>query len=116
MISKQPVEAEALARGAKTTRTGRQLDTQRLGAKGCAATFGRAKSEDHQLMEQVVERNNLRLVMFAASASLSSPCVVMLASLRPAMSSSLRGVAPGAWAPLSAIIHADAVRVRGQAR
>ena len=61
MISKQPVEAEALARGAKTTRTGRQPDTQRLGAKGCTATFGRTKSEDHRLMEQVVERNNLRL-------------------------------------------------------
>ncbi len=61
MISKQPVEAEALARGAKATRTGRQLDTQRLGAKGCTATFGRTKSEDHRLMEQVVERNNLRL-------------------------------------------------------
>ena len=41
-------------------RTGRQLDMQRLGAKGCTATFGRTKSEDHRLMEQVVERNNLR--------------------------------------------------------
>ena len=61
MISKQPVEAEALARGTKAIRTGRQLDTQRLGAKRCAATFGRTKSEDHRLVEQVVERNNLRL-------------------------------------------------------
>ena len=60
MISKQPVEAEALAREAKTTRAGRQLDTRRLGAKGCSATFGRTKSEDHRLMEQVVERDNLR--------------------------------------------------------
>jgi RNA-directed DNA polymerase len=61
MISKQPNEAEALARGAKAKRTGRQLATRRLGAEGCTATSGRTKSEDHRLMEQVVERSNLRL-------------------------------------------------------
>ena len=61
MISKQPKEAVALAREAKARHRSRQLDMQRLGAEGCAATSGRTKSEDHQLMEQVVERSNLRL-------------------------------------------------------
>ena len=61
MISKQTDEAEALAREAKAMRTGRQFDTRRLGAEVCTATFGRTKSEDHRLMERVVERSNLRL-------------------------------------------------------
>jgi RNA-directed DNA polymerase len=61
MISKQSDEAEALAREAKTKRMSRQLNTRRLGAERCTATSGRTKSEDHQLMEQVVERSNLRL-------------------------------------------------------
>jgi group II intron reverse transcriptase/maturase len=61
MISKQPDEAEALAREAKSKRMGRQLDMRRLGAEGCTATPGRTKSEDHRLMELVVERSNLRL-------------------------------------------------------
>jgi hypothetical protein len=41
-----------------------------------------------------------------------SPFVVMLASFRPAISSALRGVAPCAWAPVSAIVRVGAVRVK----
>jgi retron-type reverse transcriptase len=58
MISKRGVEAEreAEARGA-----GRKLSTKRRGAELCTATSGRTKSEDHRLMEEVVERSNLQL-------------------------------------------------------
>jgi len=61
MISKQTDEAEALVRETGRQGAGRNPGTRRLGAEICAATFGRTKSEDHQLMEQVVERSNLWL-------------------------------------------------------
>jgi RNA-directed DNA polymerase len=60
MISKRIDEAEAPARGAQVTKAGRQSVKRRVGAEICAATSGRTKSEDHLLMEQVVERSNLR--------------------------------------------------------
>lgn len=50
-------------------------------------------------------------MMFAASASLSSPCVVIEGIRKPSRSSSLSGVAPGACAPVSAI--GRAVDARG---
>jgi hypothetical protein len=61
MISTQADEAEALARETETQGTGRNPGTRRLGAEDCAATSGRTKSEDHALMERVVERSNMRL-------------------------------------------------------
>lgn len=61
MISKRIDEAEALAREAEAQGAGRKSVTRRLGAEVCAATSGRTKSEDHLLMERVVERSNLWL-------------------------------------------------------
>jgi RNA-directed DNA polymerase len=61
MISKRTDEAEALARETETQRAGRNSGTRRVGAEVCAATSGRTKSEDHRLMEQVVERSSLWL-------------------------------------------------------
>jgi retron-type reverse transcriptase len=61
MISKRSDEAEAPARVAEAGGAGRKPRTKRGGAQLGAATSGRTKSEDHQLMEQVVERSNLQL-------------------------------------------------------
>lgn len=61
MISTQSDEAEALARVAEAQGAGRQPSTNRRGAELGTATSGRTKSEDHRLMEQVVERSNLKL-------------------------------------------------------
>jgi RNA-directed DNA polymerase len=61
MISTRTEEAEALAREAETQGAGRNPGTRRLGAEVSAATYGRTKSEDHALMERVVERSNVRL-------------------------------------------------------
>jgi RNA-directed DNA polymerase len=61
MISSRSDEAEALVRVAEAQGAGRQPSTNRRGAELGTATFGRTKSEDHLLMEQVVERSNLRL-------------------------------------------------------
>ncbi len=61
MISKQTDEAEALAREVETQGAGRNPNTRRLDAEVCAATSGRTKSEDHELIERVVERSNMRL-------------------------------------------------------
>jgi RNA-directed DNA polymerase len=61
MISKRSDEAEALARVAEAGGAGRKPSTKRGGAELGAATSGRTKSEDHPLMEQVVERSNLQL-------------------------------------------------------
>jgi RNA-directed DNA polymerase len=61
MISKRTDEAEALARETETQGAGRNSGTGRFGAEVCTATSGRTKSEDHRLMEQVVERSNLWL-------------------------------------------------------
>jgi RNA-directed DNA polymerase len=58
MISKRTDEAEVLAREAKVMKAGRKSVKHRLGAEVCAATSERTKSEDHSLMERVVERSN----------------------------------------------------------
>src|SRR5580698_8956113 len=59
MISKRTDEAEAPGKGTQTVETGLKSGSHRVGAEICAATSGRTKSEDHLLMEQVVERSNL---------------------------------------------------------
>ena len=61
MISKQSDEAEAPARVAEAKGAGRKPSANRGGAELGAATCGRTKSEDHRLMEEVVERSNLQL-------------------------------------------------------
>ena len=61
MISKRSDEAEAPARVAAAGGAGQKPRTNRGGAELGAATSGRTKSEDHKLMEEVVERSNLKL-------------------------------------------------------
>jgi len=61
MISKRTDEAEALGREAEAPGAGRNPSTGRNGAEVCAATCEQTKSEDHSLMERVVERSNLWL-------------------------------------------------------
>jgi RNA-directed DNA polymerase len=58
MISKRSGEAEAPARLAEAGGAGRKPRTKRGGAELGTATSGRTKSEDHKLMEEVVERSN----------------------------------------------------------
>jgi RNA-directed DNA polymerase len=59
MVSKRSVEAEVPARVAATGGAGQKPRTKRGGAELGTATSGRTKSEDHTLMEEVVERSNL---------------------------------------------------------
>ncbi len=62
MISKRIEEAEAPAREASVRGAGRKPSIRHCGAEICAATSGRTKSQDCQLlMERVVERSNMRL-------------------------------------------------------
>jgi RNA-directed DNA polymerase len=61
MISKRGDEAEVPARVAEAGGAGRKPRTNRGGAELGAATSGQTKSEDHQLLERVVERSNLQL-------------------------------------------------------
>jgi group II intron reverse transcriptase/maturase len=61
MISMRTAEAEALARAAESRSAERNSATAPLGAEVCGATFEQAKSENHELMERVVERSNMRL-------------------------------------------------------
>jgi RNA-directed DNA polymerase len=61
MISRRSDEAEAPVRVVEAQGAGRQPSINRRGAELGTATCGRTKSEDHRLMEQVVERSNLRL-------------------------------------------------------
>jgi RNA-directed DNA polymerase len=61
MISKRSDEAEAPAGVAEAGGAGQKPRTKRGGAELGAATSGRTKSEDHMLMEEVVERSNLKL-------------------------------------------------------
>ena len=61
MISKPIVEAEAPEREATESDAGRKPSIARRGAEVGAATFEQTKSEDHLLMERVVERSNMRL-------------------------------------------------------
>ena len=60
MISKRSDEAEAPARVAEAGGAGRKPRAKRGGAELGAATSGRTKSEDRMLMEEVVERSNLK--------------------------------------------------------
>ena len=60
MISKRSNEAEALATEAETQGAGRNLGMRRVGAEERAAISEQTKSEGH-LMDQVVERSNLKL-------------------------------------------------------
>lgn len=61
MISMRTAEAEALARAAELCTAGRNSAVTSLGAEVCTATSEQTKSENHELMERVVERSNLRL-------------------------------------------------------
>ena len=61
MISRRTAEAEAPARVAESRSAERNSRTAPLGAEVGTATSGRTKSENHELMERVVERSNLRL-------------------------------------------------------
>jgi len=54
-------EAEVPARAARLRGADRKSSTASLGAEACTATSGRTKSENHELMERVVERSNIRL-------------------------------------------------------
>src|SRR4051812_18532236 len=61
MVSKPDAEAEAPARVATMEGAGRQPSMTGRGAESGTATSAVTKSEDHRLMEAVVERGNLRL-------------------------------------------------------
>jgi RNA-directed DNA polymerase len=61
MVSKRSDEAEALARVAEAGGAGQKPRTKRGGAELGTAISGRTKSEDHRLMDEVVERSNLQL-------------------------------------------------------
>jgi RNA-directed DNA polymerase len=61
MISRRTAEAEVPARVAESRGADRKSDAASLGAEVCTATSGRTKSENHELMERVVERSNLKL-------------------------------------------------------
>jgi RNA-directed DNA polymerase len=75
MISKRIDEAEALDRETETQGAGRNPHTRRLGAEVRAATSGRTKSEDHSLMERVVERSNMGLAYQRVVANKGAPGV-----------------------------------------
>ena len=61
MISISGSEAEVPVKAAAAQGAGRQPSTNRRGAELGTVTSGRTKSEEHLLMEQVVERSNLWL-------------------------------------------------------
>ncbi len=61
MISISGDEAEVPVKAAAAQGAGRQPSISRRGAELGTATSGRSKSEEHLLMEQVVERSNLWL-------------------------------------------------------
>ena len=61
MISMRTAEAEALARAAELCAAERNFAATSLGAEVRTATSERTKSENHELMERVVERSNMRL-------------------------------------------------------
>lgn len=60
MISKRIGKAEAPERAAELQGKGQKSLVLSLGADICAATFGRTKSEDHALMERVIDLSNMR--------------------------------------------------------
>lgn len=61
MISKRTGKAEAPERVAETQSRGEKSQELPFGADVRAATFGRTKSEDHALMERVMDLSNIRL-------------------------------------------------------
>jgi RNA-directed DNA polymerase len=61
MYSRPSVKAEAPARAAGSQEAGRKRAELSPGAEVGAAASGQTKSEDHLLMERVVERSNMRL-------------------------------------------------------
>jgi RNA-directed DNA polymerase len=75
MISKRFDEAEALATEAEVQGAGRNPSAGHGGAENCAATSGQTKSEDHSLMERVVERSNLWLAYQRVTSNKGAPGV-----------------------------------------
>jgi len=75
MISKRFDEAEALATEAEVQGAGRNSSTGHRGAEDCAATSEQTKSEDHSLMERVVERSNLWLAYQRVISNKGAPGV-----------------------------------------
>ena len=75
MISTRSDEAEALARVAEVRGAGQKLSTKRGGAELGTATCGRTKSEDHELMERVVDLSNLRSAYRRVVANKGAPGV-----------------------------------------
>src|SRR5690606_29658754 len=61
MYSRRIVKAEAPARAAGSQGAGRKPGELSPGAEVGTAASGQTKSEDHLLMERVVERSNMRL-------------------------------------------------------
>jgi RNA-directed DNA polymerase len=75
MISKRFDEAEALATEAEVQGAGRNPSMGHRGAEDCAATPEQTKSEDHLLMERVVERSNLWLAYQRVTSNKGAPGV-----------------------------------------
>jgi RNA-directed DNA polymerase len=73
MISKPIMEAEAPEREATVRGAGRKPSANHRGAEIGAATSERTKSEDHLLMERVVERSNMRLAYQRVVQNKGSP-------------------------------------------
>jgi len=66
-------DAEAAARQAEREATGRNPGTARDGAEVGAATSGQTKSEDHRLMELVVERSNMQKAYYQVMRNRGAP-------------------------------------------
>lgn len=75
MISERTVKAEAPERVAETQGRGRKLQELPFGADVRAATSGRTKSEDHELMERVVDLSNMRLAYLRVVENRGAPGV-----------------------------------------
>ena len=79
MISKPTMEAEAPEREAVAQGLGRKLEALGIGAEVGAATSEQTKSEDHLLMERVVERSNMRLAYQRVVANKGAPGIDQMA-------------------------------------
>lgn len=84
MISKRTVKAEAPEGAAETQGRGRKSRELPFGADVRAVASGRTKSEDHALMERVVDLGNMRLAYRRVVGNKGSPGVdgVPVAELR----------------------------------
>lgn len=84
MNSKRTVKAEALARAAEMQGTDRKSGELPFGADVRAATSGRTKSEDRELMERVVDLSNMRRAYLRVVENKGAPGVddVTVAELR----------------------------------